>query len=59
MILSPGHRVSPETAVRLVQECTRGYRLPEPTRQAHEAANRVRRDREASGTGQLAMDLGE
>ena len=47
MILSPGHRVSPETAVDLVLECVRGYRLPEPTRQAHEAANRIRRNREA------------
>jgi deoxyribonuclease V len=58
MILSPGHRVSPETAARLVLECTRGYRLPEPTRQAHEAANRIRREREAADGGQMALDLG-
>jgi deoxyribonuclease V len=47
MIISPGHRVGPETAASLALECVRGYRVPEPTRQAHEAANRVRRDREA------------
>jgi len=46
MILSPGYRISPETAVRLVLECVRGYRLPEPTRRAHEAANRIRKARE-------------
>ena len=35
LFISPGHRVSVESATRLVQECLRGYRLPEPTRQAH------------------------
>lgn len=39
LIISPGHKVSMITAVRLVQQCLRGYRLPEPTRQAHLAAN--------------------
>ena len=57
MILSPGHRVSPETAARIVLECVRGYRLPEPTQQAHLAANRIRREREASETGQMSLGL--
>jgi deoxyribonuclease V len=59
MILSPGHRVSPESAVELVLQCARGYRLPEPTRQAHEAANRIRRANEPgeSETGQMSLDL--
>ena len=35
LYVSPGHKVSVETATRLVLECVRGYRLPEPTRQAH------------------------
>lgn len=43
LFVSCGHRVSPETAVRWVLECGRGYRLPEPTRQAHLASNVVRR----------------
>ncbi len=35
LFISPGHRVSVASATRLVLECLRGYRLPEPTRQAH------------------------
>ncbi len=35
LFVSPGHRVSVDTATRLVLDCLRGYRLPEPTRQAH------------------------
>ena len=35
LFISPGHKVSVESATRLVQSCLRGYRLPEPTRQAH------------------------
>jgi deoxyribonuclease V len=41
--ISVGHRVSLETAVAWVRRCDTGYRLPEPTRQAHLAANEVRR----------------
>ncbi|MGQ9454871.1 MAG: deoxyribonuclease V [Armatimonadota bacterium] len=35
VFISPGHRVSRESAVRLALECTREYRIPEPTRLAH------------------------
>lgn len=35
LYVSPGHKVSVDSATRLVLECMRGYRLPEPTRQAH------------------------
>ena len=34
MIISLGHRISLETSIRYVLACGRGYRLPEPTRQA-------------------------
>ena len=34
MIISPGHLISIETSVRYVLACSKGYRLPEPTRQA-------------------------
>ncbi len=34
MIISLGHRISLETSVRYVLACSKGYRLPEPTRQA-------------------------
>lgn len=35
LFISPGHKVSVESATQLVLGCVRGYRLPEPTRQAH------------------------
>jgi deoxyribonuclease V len=38
LYVSPGHRMDLPTAIRLVLESVRGYRLPEPTRQAHNAA---------------------
>ncbi len=34
VIVSPGHRVSLDTAVRLTLTTCRGYKLPEPTRRA-------------------------
>jgi deoxyribonuclease V len=40
LIVSPGHRVSLETAPRLVLAYGRGYRLPEPTRLADRLASR-------------------
>lgn len=43
LIISIGHRVNLNTAVNLVLECLKGYRLPEPTRQAHLAANECRK----------------
>lgn len=36
--ISVGHRIDLPTAVHWVLECCRGYRLPEPTRLAHQAA---------------------
>ena len=38
LYISPGHLIDLPTSVRLVLETCRGYRLPEPTRQAHNAA---------------------
>ena len=38
LYVSPGHRMDLQTAIHLVLESCRGYRLPEPTRQAHNAA---------------------
>ena len=42
LYVSPGHRVSVERAMQVVLACGRGYRLPEPTRQAHIESNRLR-----------------
>jgi deoxyribonuclease V len=44
LIISCGHKVSLKTAVKLVQSCLRGYRLPEATRQAHLTANACRKN---------------
>lgn len=51
MIISLGHRISLETAVQYVLNCCRGYRLPEPTRQAHNTAGSSG-DEEPGATGQ-------
>jgi len=40
--VSPGHLIDFDQAVDIVLHTTRGYRLPEPTRQAHLAVNRIR-----------------
>lgn len=39
LFVSPGHRVSVETALSIVVSCLRGYRLPEPTRLADKVAS--------------------
>lgn len=38
--ISPGHRIELPAAVRWVLACCRGYRLPEPTRLAHQVAGK-------------------
>lgn len=41
LFISPGHRVGFESADRLVMECVKGYRLPEPTRLADKLVSRA------------------
>ena len=43
LYISPGHRVSVETARTLVLKMCRRHRLPEPTRLADQTVNRLRR----------------
>jgi deoxyribonuclease V len=43
LFVSPGHRCNLEGAVELVLATTRNYRLPIPSRMAHEHVNAVRR----------------
>lgn len=43
VFVSAGHRIDLECAVRVVQATCRGYRVPEPTRQAHLYVNELRR----------------
>jgi len=42
LFVSPGHRISVETAAQRVLEAAQGYRLPEPTRLAHTEAARAK-----------------
>lgn len=39
LFVSPGHRVGVDSALHWVQQCMRGYRLPEPTRWADAVAS--------------------
>ncbi|WP_089384425.1 endonuclease V [Halorubrum vacuolatum] len=41
LYVSPGHRVSPSTAVDLIEALCAGYKLPEPTRLADASADAV------------------
>lgn len=40
--VSVGHRISLETAVNMTLQCVTKYRLPEPTRHAHQLATKTR-----------------
>lgn len=42
VFISPGHLIDLPSAVRLTLESHRGYRIPEPTRQAHLYVNQLR-----------------
>ena len=42
VFISPGHLIDLESAVRLTLQCSGGYRIPEPTRQAHLHVNVLR-----------------
>jgi deoxyribonuclease V len=44
LFVSVGHRIDRAGAVQLVLQTCRGYRLPEPTRQAHRHVNALRRE---------------
>src|SRR5918995_3340291 len=48
--VSVGNGIDLGSAVELVLACCTRYRLPEPTRQAHNAANRLRRGEDAGPT---------
>lgn len=47
LYVSPGHKVDMQKAMEVVLRCGRGYRLPEPTRQAHLLCNQTRTEFEA------------
>ncbi len=43
LIISPGHKMDVTDALTIVKHCLKGYRLPEPTRQAHILVNAFRK----------------
>lgn len=43
LFVSPGHRVSVGTSLKIVKLCLKGYKIPEPTRLAHNHLQEVRR----------------
>jgi deoxyribonuclease V len=49
LIISPGHKTDLQKASEIVLHCGRGYRLPEPIRQAHLLGNRIRLEAEERG----------
>jgi deoxyribonuclease V len=54
MIISLGHRISLESSIRYVLACGKGYRLPEPTRQA-DKLSKQNDWREPDGGQQLTL----
>ncbi|HRD02734.1 MAG TPA: endonuclease V [Candidatus Saccharicenans sp.] len=42
IFISPGHLINLEDSLRIIQDCLRTYRLPEPLRQAHQVTTRLR-----------------
>jgi deoxyribonuclease V len=46
VFVSPGYGISIRSAVRMTIQCGGGYRIPEPTRQAHLLVNKIRKQSE-------------
>lgn len=44
VFISPGHKIDLATSINLVLKSCRGYKLPEPTRQAHNLVNKKRKE---------------
>ena len=45
VFISPGHKIDLNTSIDLVLKCCRGYRLPEPIRQAHNLVKKTATDK--------------
>jgi deoxyribonuclease V len=42
VFVSIGHKIDLQTSIKVIQQCTKGYRIPEPTRLAHNMVTRLR-----------------
>ncbi|MCB0547171.1 MAG: deoxyribonuclease V [Phaeodactylibacter sp.] len=49
VFVSPGHRIGLEQSREIMLHCARGYKIPEPTRQAHLLVNALRRGEVEAG----------
>ncbi|HEV7347094.1 deoxyribonuclease V [Telluribacter sp.] len=52
VFVSPGHLIDLPTVIELTLRCDGGYRIPEPTRQAHLQVNALRRKYLQAGAGE-------
>ncbi|NVM55458.1 MAG: endonuclease V [Candidatus Helarchaeota archaeon] len=43
IIISPGNKITLETTVKIIEQCIKGHKLPEPIRLAHKFANEEKR----------------
>ncbi|MCD6558075.1 MAG: deoxyribonuclease V [Candidatus Aenigmarchaeota archaeon] len=48
IFISPGHMLSLRSSVKITKNCLAGYKLPEPTRLAHQYVNEIKREQEKS-----------
>jgi deoxyribonuclease V len=53
--VSPGHQITLEQSVEIIKNCLKGYRIPEPTRQAHLFVNQIRIDASGASPAQLSF----
>jgi deoxyribonuclease V len=44
IIVAPGHKVSLETSLKIIKNCHKVHKLPEPTRIAHLYANKIKKE---------------
>lgn len=42
VFVSIGHKIDLQTSIKVIQQCTKGYRIPEPTRLAHNMVTMLR-----------------
>lgn len=57
VFISPGHKMSLEDSLQIARHCSGRYRIPEPTRLAHELVNRFRTGQIAEGYHLLPQEL--
>jgi len=53
IVIGPGHRISPDSALEVTRRFLRGHKLPEPCRLAHQRATKLRADLLRAGEASL------